>query len=191
MKYAGEIHFVHMNPETSESAVLSIFMQSNRTTTTNKIIHAQKRDNNIYKTTKTTIDEWKKYFSVSKYLHDRNNSTILNLNLASLMGDSLNDFWRYKGSLTTPPCTEDIIWSIFKTPIIFNDSDIDTFRENILYEGYRGPQPLYNRIVYRNFLNETLSSIADNYCCSKGSNNSGNKLLFLIIDIIFLCFLIL
>jgi carbonic anhydrase len=149
-------------------------MQSNRTTKTN----------NIY----NTANEWQKYFEVSKNLHMKNNSTILRLNLTLLMGDNLDDFWRYKGSLTTPPCTENIIWSVFKIPIMFNDNDIDSFRKNILYEGYRGPQILYDRKVYRSFLSERLSSISDYYCCS---NSSRNKLLFSVIGIIFLYLLIL
>ncbi|CAF4440468.1 unnamed protein product [Rotaria sp. Silwood2] len=180
IKHAGEIHFVHINPETKQIAVLGIFMESNRNTSTNETIHIRKRRNNIYDTDNITINEWEKYFATAANLNEINNSAVLNLNLASLMGKNLNDFWRYEGSLTTPPCTEGIIWTVFKTPITFNENEIDSFRKNISLENYRSPQALYNRMVYRNFLNETLSPIPDYNCCIEkwdNSSNSASKLL--------------
>ena len=87
------------------------------------------------------------------------------------MGENLNDFWRYQGSLTTPPCTENIIWTIFKEPIIFIENELESFRENIYFEDYRRPQPLYTRIIYRNFFNESLSLIPDYNCCPKKDFN--------------------
>ncbi|CAF4232174.1 unnamed protein product, partial [Rotaria sordida] len=137
VKHAGEIHFVHINPETKEIAVLGIFMDSNQNTSTNETIHIRKRHNNIYDTENITIIEWEKYFTTASNLQEINSSTILSLNLSSLMGNNLNDFWRYKGSLTTPPCTEGVIWTVFKTPIIFSENEIDGFRKNISLENYR------------------------------------------------------
>jgi hypothetical protein len=87
------------------------------------------------------------------------------------MGKSLQDFWRYQGSLTTPPCTENVIWTIFKDPILFIESEFKSFRQNIYFEDYRRPQPLYTRIIYRNFLNETLSSVPDYNCCPRNILN--------------------
>jgi carbonic anhydrase len=186
MKYTGEIHFAHTNLETNESAVLGIFTQSK-----NEMAHTRKRSSDIYNTGNKISAEWRRYLTAAKNLEMTNNSTIISLNLASLMGTNLNDFWRYKGSLTTPPCTEGIIWSVFRTPIVFTGNEITAFRKNIFVELYREPQPLYDRIVYRNFLNETISSISDYKCCSEGSNSSANKL-FLLITIIYSlhCFLI-
>jgi hypothetical protein len=97
------------------------------------------------------------------------------------MGGNLNDFWRYEGSLTTPPCTEGIIWTMFKTPIVFTENDLESFRKNLFYEDYRGPQPLYDRIVYRNFLKEISSLIPDYKCCSNNSANDQNSYLFVFI----------
>jgi hypothetical protein len=91
------------------------------------------------------------------------------------MGNDLLEFWRYEGSLTTPPCTEGIIWTIFKKPIAFLEDRFQTLRDNVYFEDYRGPQPLYNRTVYRNFFNETLSSIPDYNRCSLDSLNEKIK----------------
>ncbi|CAF5210759.1 unnamed protein product, partial [Rotaria magnacalcarata] len=57
------------------------------------------------------------------------------------MGENLQDFWRYEGSLTTPPCTEGIIWTIFTQPIIFIEEQLKLLRDNVFFEDYRGPQP--------------------------------------------------
>jgi carbonic anhydrase len=180
-KYSGEIHFVHNNLQTNKSAVLGIFMHSTRDPSINGIIPYRQRNTEIYTTENTTIDEWRRYFAASENLQEENNSTVLNLNLALLMGIDLNEFWRYEGSLTTPPCTEGIIWTIFKTPIMFTENELGGFRTDIFPEGYRGPQPLYDRIVYRNFRNETLSSIPDYNCCTKDLKNSANKTFGLVI----------
>jgi hypothetical protein len=118
-----------------------------------------------------TRNEWQRYFNIAQTLDIENNSTIFNLNLALLMGKSLQDFWRYQGSLTTPPCTENVIWTIFKDPILFIESEFKSFRQNIYFEDYRRPQPLYTRIIYRNFLNETLSSVPDYNCCPRNILN--------------------
>jgi hypothetical protein len=54
---------------------------------------------------------------------------------------------------------------MFKQPIGFMENQFKILRDNIYFEDYRGPQPLYNRTVYRNFINETLSSIPDYNRC--------------------------
>jgi hypothetical protein len=116
--------------------------------------------------------EWQRFFTIAQTLKNENDSTIFNLNLDLLMGETLTDFWRYEGSLTTPPCTEGIIWTLFKQEISFVESEFQSFRTNLYFEDYRRPQPLYNRTVYRNFFNETVSPIPDYNCCvRKDSNN--------------------
>lgn len=183
VKYTGEIHFVHTNFQTNQSVVLGMFMQSNRTRNGTK--SDEKLNHHILNTKSVTTDEWKKYFTSSENLKEKANFTTINLNLSLLMGNDLKDFWRYEGSLTTPPCTQGITWNIFTIPIRFNDDDIHIFRENILFEGYRDPQPLYNRKIYRNFDNEILPLIPDYFCCSKGSRN---RIFSIIVFIWFLIF---
>ncbi|CAF0825120.1 unnamed protein product [Adineta steineri] len=160
IKYAGEIHFVYLNRLTSQMAVLGIFMQSYADS---EAIQLDENDK--------TRQEWQRYFDITQTLKSENDSTVFNLNFRSLIGDNLADFWRYQGSLTTPPCSEGVIWTIFKQPIVFLETQFRTLRDNIYFEDYRGPQPLYNRTVYRNFHNETLSSIPDYNRCLLDSQN--------------------
>lgn len=132
-KYSAEVHFVHQNPQTSQLAVLGFFIQSKR---------------NI----STVNNEWNKYLTMAAELGMKDDSDILSLNLVSFIGNNLHDFWRYEGSLTVPPCSEGIIWSIFKQTIVLNETLIDLLRQNVLVTNRRDPQPLYNRLVYRSFL---------------------------------------
>lgn len=38
------------------------------------------------------------------------------------------EFWRYKGSLTTPPCTEIVEWHVMKTPSTISRSQYEYFQ---------------------------------------------------------------
>ncbi|CAF1511274.1 unnamed protein product [Adineta steineri] len=138
-KYAAEIHFVYLNRKTNEKAVLAMFLKS--------ILDTRGRKTNDY----TSSQEWTKYWSIIKNLKEINDSNIIHLRLRSLMSKNRNNFWRYKGSLTTPPCSQGIIWTVFKEPIIVNDHELFRIRKNIFSKNFRSPQRLYNRKVYRSF----------------------------------------
>ena len=53
-----------------------------------------------------------------------------NLSLHSLLPWSMTDYYRYSGSLTTPPCYESVVWSVFV------DAAIDISEEQV-YADYR------------------------------------------------------
>jgi len=161
VKSAGEIHFVFKNPETGRTAVLAIFMKS---TQDPNIEERFSNDEDL------TLEEWKKYFAVAGRLRNTKDSTVFRSNLAVLMNTQLNDFWRYEGSLTVPPCTEHLIWTLFRSSILFTESELETFRKNVFFADFRSPQPLYDRVVYRSFPNEILSLIPDyNSCPTKST----------------------
>uniref|UniRef100_A0A4W3H2J0 Carbonic anhydrase n=1 Tax=Callorhinchus milii TaxID=7868 RepID=A0A4W3H2J0_CALMI len=44
------------------------------------------------------------------------------LDISTMLSDDLSQFYRYKGSLTTPPCFESITWTVFDTPINYGRS---------------------------------------------------------------------
>jgi carbonic anhydrase len=53
-------------------------------------------------------------------------------------------YYRYNGSLTTPPCTEGVAWFVLATPVELSTAQIAAFRG--LYDhNYRPVQPLYER----------------------------------------------
>ncbi|MDR3301899.1 MAG: carbonic anhydrase family protein [Spirochaetaceae bacterium] len=56
-------------------------------------------------------------------------------------------FYRYDGSLTTPPCTEGVKWCIADKPIQASQAQIDSFTK--IYSGNNRPvQNLNGRVVY-------------------------------------------
>ena len=65
------------------------------------------------------------------------------LNALDLLPNSKYTY-RYKGSLTTPPCSEDVKWFVLTTPIEMSQSQIAAFKA-ILYGNNRPVQPLNGR----------------------------------------------
>lgn len=56
--------------------------------------------------------------------------------------------FHYEGSLTTPPCTEEVKWTIFEMPIEMSKQQIEAFRK-IFPENHRPVQSLNNRKVIK------------------------------------------
>lgn len=49
---------------------------------------------------------------------------ISNIDVRSMLPENLNHFFRYQGSLTTPPCYESILWTVFDTPITLSHNQV-------------------------------------------------------------------
>lgn len=58
----------------------------------------------------------------------------------------IRNYWTYMGSLTTPPCTEDVLWMILKQPQQISPEQVAIFSR--LYRNNARPvQPANNRLV--------------------------------------------
>ncbi|CAF0750091.1 unnamed protein product [Adineta ricciae] len=121
-------------------------------------------------------EEWTKYFNISQQLTKENDMVTVSLSLTSLMVDAVDEFWKYERSLMTLPCTEHIIWTIFRTPIVLLDYQFNPFPHNLSYESYCSPQPLYYRRVYRSFKDKIVLTIPDQNCCALVTLDIGNRL---------------
>ena len=55
-------------------------------------------------------------------------------------------YYRYNGSLTTPPCTEGVQWYVLKNPGHIAAEQAPNFVK-LIGEDARGPQPINARIV--------------------------------------------
>ncbi|XP_047736802.1 putative carbonic anhydrase 3 [Hyalella azteca] len=77
--------------------------------------------------------------------------------VASLLPDDTKSFYRYEGSLTSPPCNEVVIWTVFKEPVHVSQNQLELMRtlldlhDEPIEDNFRNPQPLNNRRVYRSF----------------------------------------
>lgn len=56
------------------------------------------------------------------------------------------DYYHYKGSLTTPPCSEVVNWYVLKSPVKASKEQIAQFSK-ILHDNYRPVMPLNDRKV--------------------------------------------
>ncbi|XP_050408148.2 carbonic anhydrase 1 isoform X3 [Patella vulgata] len=82
------------------------------------------------------------------------------IKLSSLLPKNMSVFWRYHGSLTTPPCYETVIWTLFYEPIIVSEEQMSKYRslkrnkvgeeEKDLVNDFRPLQPLNRRVVETN-----------------------------------------
>jgi carbonic anhydrase len=58
-------------------------------------------------------------------------------------------FFRYEGSLTTPPCSEVVEWNVFAAPVAVAQSDIGRFKESFPMNA-RPLQPIHRRVLLTN-----------------------------------------
>ena len=47
------------------------------------------------------------------------------VSLKELLPDNTSTFYRYFGSLTTPGCQEIVTWTVFDTPIVVSENQVD------------------------------------------------------------------
>ena len=104
-----EAHFVHKNHNKGELLVLAVLMREGEA---NPVLD--------------TI--WQNIPQFSDRRSQRSNLTI---NALQLLPENTNRYYRYRGSLTTPPCSETVTWLILKQPIEVSKLQIARFLATI------------------------------------------------------------
>ncbi|XP_063395966.1 carbonic anhydrase-like [Mytilus trossulus] len=91
--------------------------------------------------------------------HRDDHVEIHTFSLSSLFPRSTEVFYRYYGGLTTPPCYESVVWTIFQEHIRISQAQINEFRRlgdryfrrfRTLSDNFRPTQPISGRYVYTN-----------------------------------------
>ena len=118
-----EAHFVHKDRETGDLVVLAVLMSEG------KINQALDR-------------VWNKI----PYSDRTEEVSNLIINASNLLPEDIYRYYRYQGSLTTPPCSENVTWLVLKQPIEISKLQIDRFLK-IVGNNARPVQPLNDRIL--------------------------------------------
>jgi carbonic anhydrase len=67
------------------------------------------------------------------------------IHMASLLPPD-RGYYTFSGSLTTPPCTENVTWYVLKHPVTITAAEIEAF-SNLYRQDARATQPVYGRVV--------------------------------------------
>jgi len=118
---AMEIHFVHQN-EAGKLAVVGAMMNSGA-------------ENPLISRVWQAIPDGNK----------AHKSQSMNLNAADLLPQN-KTYFSYKGSLTTPPCSEEVNWNLLSEPIEVSPEQIAAFSRIFQYNA-RPIQPLNGRLI--------------------------------------------
>lgn len=70
----------------------------------------------------------------------------IQIDASRMLPSERGGYYTFSGSLTTPPCSEDVAWFVLKSPTTVSAKEIERFSQ--LYPNNARPiQPLYDRIV--------------------------------------------
>ena len=72
----------------------------------------------------------------------------MRINASSLLPENL-EYYSYSGSLTTPPCSQNVSWNVMKMPIEASAEQIEQFMA-IYQMNARPVQPLNQRTIELN-----------------------------------------
>ncbi|XP_039287257.1 carbonic anhydrase [Nilaparvata lugens] len=72
---------------------------------------------------------------------------------ATLLPDDRSRFYRYQGSLTTPPCTESVVWTVMHSSVPISKFQLEKFRtvnstSGLLDANFRRTHPLNGRTIH-------------------------------------------
>lgn len=56
-------------------------------------------------------------------------------------------YWRFSGSLTTPPCSEGVTWIVLKHPMTLSEAQLKKFTQTMHHNNNRPVQPLNGRVI--------------------------------------------
>ncbi|XP_003263412.2 carbonic anhydrase 9 isoform X3 [Nomascus leucogenys] len=81
------------------------------------------------------------------------------LDISALLPSDLSRYFRYEGSLTTPPCAQGVIWTVFNQTVMLSAKQLHTLFDTLWGPGdsrlqlnFRATQPLNGRVIEASFL---------------------------------------
>lgn len=121
-RYAMEMHLVHKNASGELTVVAVMFDKG------------------------TANPELEKLWRVMPQQAEQNVSIKQDLNLNKLLPKN-KTYWRFSGSLTTPPCSEGVTWIVLKQPLTVSAEQLARFTQTMHHDNNRPVQSLHGRVV--------------------------------------------
>ncbi|XP_013366921.1 PREDICTED: carbonic anhydrase 14 isoform X2 [Chinchilla lanigera] len=94
--------------------------------------------------------------------HKDQKTTVPPFSVRELLPSQLEQFYRYNGSLTTPPCYQNVLWTVFYRRAQISVGQLERLQQTLfsteeepseaLVQNYRTPQPLNQRTVFASFI---------------------------------------
>lgn len=135
VRYPLEIHLVHHCEETDAYVVFAMLVQQG--------------------VSDPTFDFLEQYLPVHVGETKPINSTYnLGYKVSDIFGMDSVDVYTYKGSLTTPPCTEDVLWIVMKNASSASASQIELLENLMPKNNYRNTQPINDRVISKETITE-------------------------------------
>eukprot|EP00794_Sanderia_malayensis_P013892 gene13892-15340_t len=151
-QFSAEMHFVHVNkkyPTTDEA-----LKHGDGLLVLGTFIKVCKRGNQLFEHLVASFD---------KIQHKDDKVTIDEIPLDAVMPEKTDDFYYYKGSLTTPGCNEAVLWVVYRDTLCISPAQLAKFRglkknakgsahgDAALVNNFRPVQKLYGRTIRKNF----------------------------------------
>ncbi|QCT18709.1 carbonic anhydrase family protein [Jejubacter calystegiae] len=120
--YPMELHLVHQNSDGEIAVVAVMFVPG------------------------TASTELAKLWKVMPDHADKSSSLLARIDVNKLLpGDKT--YWRFSGSLTTPPCSEGVRWIVMKHPLQASAEQLAQFKSVIHHSNNRPVQKLHGRTI--------------------------------------------
>ncbi|KAG9482239.1 hypothetical protein GDO78_011109 [Eleutherodactylus coqui] len=148
MRYMAELHIVHYNSE-----LYKTFDEAKDKPNGLAVLAFLYVDGNFENTYYSEVIS-----KLAKIRYAGQETEMGSIDPLAMLPEDLDKYYRYQGSLTTPPCTENVLWTVFEPHIVLSHNQIKLlegtlldWENNTLRNDYRHTQPLNDRVVHSSF----------------------------------------
>uniref|UniRef100_A0A0K0FAM6 Carbonic anhydrase n=1 Tax=Strongyloides venezuelensis TaxID=75913 RepID=A0A0K0FAM6_STRVS len=170
LHYPAEIHFVHVKDGLTVSQALE---QSDGLAVVGAFFVVKSGGRNSFFSENNGINMDLFFDSIA----DKDmNTTISHHRPRTLLPKSVDSFYRYEGSLTTPGCNEAVVWTVLDNPIVINQEEMNALRRiKAVSNNNRPTQPLNGRKIF--YRPHNIQSFLTDYIAQmpKSSTSKTNK----------------
>ncbi|XP_034540727.1 uncharacterized protein ca12 isoform X2 [Notolabrus celidotus] len=151
-QYAAELHVVHFNSDKYPNMSMAVD-KSDGLAVLGVLIEVGEFN--------PAFEQFLKFINGVKYSDQK--VQIPGFNIRALLPPRLDEYYRYDGSLTTPPCYPSVLWTVFKNHVTISRKQFLALATSLysshaqdstslpLYSNFRKPQSVDNRVVLVSF----------------------------------------